>query len=173
MEKELKQRLTGAVILVIAGVVFIPLLLDGAGHHARFSKDVEIPPEPEIKIKSWKEIKEIPANPEKQISSAQTDISQTTTVTPKPHNKTKKTTTPSIKAWALQLGSFSQQTNALVLRDQLRSKGYRAFVDKTVNKSKTSYKVKIGPELDRQKLEKIASKLEKNEKINSLIITHP
>ncbi len=178
MEKALKQRLTGAVILVIAGVVFIPLLLDGAGHHARFSKDVDIPPEPVIKIKSWDEIKEIPAKPmthSKQSSAKQSSkrVEKPVTITKKPEVVTKKTSKPSIKAWALQLGSFSQQTNALVLRDQLRAKGYRAFMEKSVKQGKTSYKVKVGPDLDRSKLEKVAAKLQKEEKINSLVITHP
>lgn len=181
MEKALKQRLTGAVILVVAGVVFIPLLLDGAGHNARFRKDVEIPPEPVIKIKSWDELKEIPANPStptpKPASKPSTSPEKVETKqkqdTKKPVATTKKITRPSIKAWALQLGSFSQQTNALVLRDQLRAKGYKAFVDKTRKLGLTSYKVKIGPDLDRSKLEKIAQKLQNEEKINSLVITHP
>jgi len=179
VEKALKQRLTGAVILVIAGVVFIPLLLDGAGHHARFSKDVDIPPEPVIKIKSWDEIKEIPAKPSQQISAMQPSSTSSAPAdkpavsSKKPVIAAKQTTKPSIKAWALQLGSFSQQTNALVLRDQLRAKGYRAFMEKSVKQGKTSYKVKVGPDLDRSKLEKVAAKLQKEEKINTLVITHP
>lgn len=178
MEKALKQRLTGAVVLVVIGVIFVPLLLDGAGHNARFSRDVEIPPEPVIKIKSWEELKEIPANPAKSVTSTSRTRSETKVVPePKPEKKPvvkpKKVTKPSIKAWALQLGSFKQQTNSLVLRDQLRAKGYRAFVDTTSSKGVTSYKVKIGPDLDRSKLEKIADKLEKQEKLKSIVITHP
>ena len=169
MEKALKQRLTGAIILIILGVIFIPLLLDGAGHHARFSKDIDIPPEPVIKIKSWDELKEIPASSTSAKSSAVADKKPAA----KSSKGTKKTTQPSIKAWALQLGSFSQQTNALVLRDQLRAKGYRAFVEKSGKSDKTSYKVRVGPDLDRSKIEKIAKKLKKNEKIESIVVTHP
>lgn len=170
MEKALKQRLTGAIILVILGVIFIPLLLDGAGHHARFSKNVDIPPEPVIKIKSWDELKEIPAN--ESPVSIQTAEKATKPKTA-PVKPAKKTTKPSINAWALQLGSFSQQTNALVLRDQLRAKGYRAFVEKSAKSGKTSFKVLIGPDLDRSKVEKIAKKLKSKEKIDSIVVTHP
>jgi len=170
VEKALKQRLTGAIILVILGVIFIPLLLDGAGHHARFSKDVDIPPEPVIKIKSWEELKEIPANGSPvSIQSAETATKPKST----PAKPAKKITKPSINAWALQLGSFSQQTNALVLRDQLRAKGYRAFVEKTGKSGKTSFKVRVGPDLDRSKIEKIAKKLKSKEKIDSIVVTHP
>ena len=169
MEKALKQRLTGAIILVILGVIFIPLLLDGAGHHARFSKDVDIPPEPVIKIKSWEELKEIPANGS-PVSIQSEKVTKPKSTPAKPAKKISK---PSINAWALQLGSFSQQTNALVLRDQLRAKGYRAFVEKSGKSGKTSFKVRVGPDLDRSKIEKIAKKLKTKEKIDSIVVTHP
>ena len=167
MEKALKQRLTGAVVLVISGVVLIPLLLDGAGFNARFSKDIEIPPAPIVKIKSWDELKEIPAN------SSTTKTRPRSSANSNSVNKTKKITDPIIKAWALQLGSFSQHTNALVLQDQLRAKGYRAFVVKSKKSEKTRYEVRIGPDLDRSKIEKIAKKLKKTGNRDSLIVTHP
>lgn len=171
MEKALKQRLTGAIVLVISGVVLIPLLLDGAGYNARFSKDIEIPPAPVIKIKSWDELKEIPANaPAAKVKMPSTERKKTTS---QPKVSNKHTTKPSIKAWALQLGSFSQQTNALVLQDQLRAKGYRAFVVKSKKSSNTRYEVRIGPDLDRSKIEKIAKKLKNNGNRDSLIVTHP
>jgi len=164
VDRSLKQRLTGAVVLVISGVVLIPLLLDGAGHNARFSNDIEIPPAPVIKIKSWEELKEIPAG--QGSKSTNKPVS-------KPAIQSKHTSKPSIKAWALQLGSFSQQTNALVLQDQLRAKGYRAFVIKSKKADKTRYEVRIGPDLDRSKIEKIAKKLKTSGNRDSLIVTHP
>jgi DedD protein len=171
VEKALKQRLTGAIVLVISGVVLIPLLLDGAGYNARFSKDIEIPPAPVIKIKSWDELKEIPANvPAAKVKTPSTERKKPTSQA-KVSNK--HTTKPSIKAWALQLGSFSQQTNALVLQDQLRAKGYRAFVVKSKKSSNTRYEVRIGPDLDRSKIEKIAKKLKNSGNRDSLIVTHP
>jgi len=168
VDRSLKQRLTGAVVLVISGVVLIPLLLDGAGHNARFSNDIEIPPAPVIKIKSWEELKEIPAGPVSK--SVQKPASKPAS---KPTIQNKHTNKPSIKAWALQLGSFSQQTNALVLQDQLRAKGYRAFVIKSKKADKTRYEVRIGPDLDRSKIEKIAKKLKTSGNRDSLIVTHP
>ena len=175
MEKALKQRLTGAIALVISGVVLIPLLLDGAGYNARFSRDIEIPPAPVIKIKSWEELKEIPANlPAAKVKTQSTDPKKPVSKpASKPVTSNKKITKPSIKAWALQLGSFSQETNALVLQDQLRAKGYRAFIVKSKKSSNTRYEVRIGPDLDRSKIEKIAKKLKSSGNRDSLIVTHP
>lgn len=171
MDKALKQRLTGAIVLVISGVILIPLLLDGAGYNARFSNDIEIPPAPVIKMKSWSELKEIPANlPAAKVKSQPTERKK---VTSSAKISSKKITKPSIKAWALQLGSFSQQTNALVLQDQLRAKGYRAFVVKSKKSNNTRYEVRIGPDLDRSKIEKIAKKLKSDGNRDSLVVTHP
>ena len=158
-------------MLVISGVVLIPLLLDGAGFNSRFSKEIEIPPAPVIKIKSWDDLTEIPADsPAPAAKPASTADKKTIN---KPVEETKKVSEPIIKAWALQLGSFSQHTNALVLQDQLRAKGYRAFVVKTKRSSNTRYEVRIGPDLDRSNIEKIAKKLKKLNHQDSLIVTHP
>jgi len=40
-------------------------------------------------------------------------------------------------------------------------------------KKKVIYRVRIGPELDRQRLEVIKAKLIKKEKIKSMIVKHP
>ncbi|MDH5516830.1 MAG: SPOR domain-containing protein [Gammaproteobacteria bacterium] len=180
MDRALKQRLIGAIVLVLAGVIFIPLLLDGAGHNARFSRDFEIPAEPDIKIKSWDELKEIPANsrPAKvaiksENSGAEKPLNKTSVAKPEPGSKSKADQKAAVKAWVLQLGSFGQQTNALVLQDRLRAKGYRAFIVETKSFGGSRYKVRIGPDLDRAKAEEIAKQLKKKENIDSIVMGHP
>ena len=57
MEKKLKQRLVGAVVLVALGVILVPALLDGSGYKSRHDRNIEIPVKPflpplkEIKVK--------------------------------------------------------------------------------------------------------------------------
>jgi len=48
MDKQLQQRLVGAVVLVSLGVIFIPALLDGSGYRSRHERSIEIPKEPEF-----------------------------------------------------------------------------------------------------------------------------
>lgn len=48
MEIPLKQRLIGAAVLIALGVIFIPMLLDGAGHREQVTLDMEIPLEPQF-----------------------------------------------------------------------------------------------------------------------------
>jgi len=64
----------------------------------------------------------------------------------------------------LQVGTFGSNENAKKMRDQMRKAGYSAFVYKSTAKGKTSYKVRIGPELERSVLKKIKARLKKYEK---------
>jgi DedD protein len=59
------------------------------------------------------------------------------------------------------------------MRDQMRAAGYTAFVHKSTSKGKSSYKVRVGPELERSVLEKIKSDLKKSKKIDAYIVNHP
>ena len=78
-----------------------------------------------------------------------------------------------IKSFALQVGTFASNENAEKMRDQMREAGYTAFVHKSTSKGKTSYKVRVGPELERSVLEKIKSDLKKSRKIDAYIVNHP
>jgi DedD protein len=78
-----------------------------------------------------------------------------------------------IKSFALQVGTFSRNENAEKMRDEMRKAGYPAFVHKSVSKGKTSYKVRVGPELEHSVLEKIKSDLKKSRKIDAYIVNHP
>ena len=46
MDRALKQRLLGAVILAALLVILVPEWLDGSGHRARYPKNIDIPPAP-------------------------------------------------------------------------------------------------------------------------------
>ncbi|MCK4834564.1 MAG: SPOR domain-containing protein, partial [Gammaproteobacteria bacterium] len=78
-----------------------------------------------------------------------------------------------IKTFALQVGTFASNENAEKMRDKMRKAGYTAFVHKSVAKGKTSYKVRIGPEVERSVLEKVKKNVKKAQKIDSYIVNHP
>ncbi len=133
-------------------MILVPEWLDGAGHRARYSQAVVIPDEPQFKpISEYME-------PRK---TAQTI------------NKLIKPEESRIHAWALQAGSFSQQTNAESMRDRLRAKGYASYVDVLKKPDNTVYRVRIGPELDQQRLEVLQKKIQKDESIETIVVQHP
>lgn len=163
MEAPLQQRIVGAIVLVTLGVIFIPALLDGSGFKSRQAQDIEIKEKPKFPPLSQKKLKPIPT-PLETIKNTQTaaleaDVKQT-------HKKP-------IKSFALQVGTFDSNANAEKLRNKLRKAGYSTFVHKVSSKGKTSYKVRIGPELEHRVLEKIKTDVKKSMKIDGYIVNHP
>ena len=152
MDRKLRKRIIGAIVLAAILVILVPEWLDGAGHKSRYSQNVEIPEKPEFKpIAGFMEAPDSEATINKRIKSEES----------------------SVHAWALQLGSFSKEANAEAMRDKLRAKGYASYVDVLKKPNRTTYRVRIGPELDKQQLEKIKDELGKKEKMKGLLVHHP
>lgn len=163
MEAPLQQRIVGAIVLVTLGVIFIPALLDGSGYKSRQVQDIKIKDKPEFPPLTQKKLKPVPTPLEKN----KTQQDQALKSDPKkPHKK-------AIRSFALQVGTFSSYENAEKLRNTLRKSGYTTFVHKSQSKGKTSYKVRIGPELERSVLDKWNKDLRKSHKIDAYVVNHP
>lgn len=188
MDRILQQRLLGAAILLAVLVIVVPELLDGAGHRSRYPSGVDIPEVPEFKplpaVAALPiEPPQLPALPvpedlppaavtDKPPVSATAPVAaqiETAPVAAKKPVVTARPVAPSRPAWALQIGSFNDKNNALNMRDQFRGKGFTAYVDE----DNGSYRVRIGPELDRQRMEKMQERILKQEKIKGMIVNHP
>jgi len=163
MEAPLQQRIVGAIVLVTLGVIFIPALLDGSGYRSRQVQDIEIKEKPEFPPLTQKKVKPIPTpleiNKQQQVKEQKAEPKQV-------HKKP-------IRSFALQVGTFGSNENAEKMRDQMREAGYTAFVHKSTSKGKASYKVRVGPELERSVLEKIKAELKKSKKIDAYVVNHP
>ena len=75
--------------------------------------------------------------------------------------------------FVVQVGSFSQRQNALVLSDKLEASGYPAFVESGKSNSKSIYRVKVGPKATRSGADQLRQKLLDNEKLKGIIVAHP
>ncbi|MEJ2180066.1 MAG: SPOR domain-containing protein [Gammaproteobacteria bacterium] len=80
---------------------------------------------------------------------------------------------PIVSGWVVQLGSFSVEKNAIKLRDKLRKNGHASFVESYVRDNKTSYRVRVGPELTRELANKLKIQLKKETKIDGLVMAFP
>lgn len=163
MEAPLRQRIVGAIVLVTLGVIFIPALLDGSGYKSRQVQDIVIKEKPQFPPLTQKKVKPIPT-PLEKIKENQ---AKTLKAAPKQPNNTP------LKSFALQVGTFDSDENANKMRDKLRNAGYSTFVLKQHAKGKTSYKVRIGPELEHSVLEKVKADIKKSHKIDAYIVNHP
>jgi len=162
LDRLLKQRLLGAVILVALLVILLPEWLDGAGHKSRYAQQISIPDKPVFE-------------PMTQLmgKAGGMDAPVAGAAGAESTEPVKSRASSSIQAWALQVGSFSEMSNAQQLRDRLRAKAYPAYIDKQTSADKASYRVRIGPELDHARVEALRKSIMSTEKIDGIIVTHP
>jgi cell division septation protein DedD len=73
--------------------------------------------------------------------------------------------------WVVQVGSFSQSKSAEDLVARLRLAGLSAFSEKVTSATGTAYKVRIGPELDRDKAAELARKVKVEHKLDGFVTT--
>ena len=161
MDKSLQQRLIGAILLVALGVIFIPVLLDGSGFKSRNTRSVEMPPEPAFPPLSEIELKPVTPTHRKQKPEP--------AAAARPQSELK----PPTNAFSLQVSTVTIKDNAYALRDKLRQEGYTAYVETRTKNGKTTYRVRIGPELDMDKLKEMKKTVLKEHGLDGFIVNHP
>ncbi len=80
---------------------------------------------------------------------------------------------PAIRAWAVQVGSFKQKSNALKLRDRLRKQKYKAFIEGMQSNAQLIYRVRLGPYVSRASAEQARDSLQTRQKMKGLVVRHP
>jgi DedD protein len=166
LDKTLQQRLIGAILLVALGVIFIPVFLDGSGFKSRNSRSIEMPPEPEFPPLSEIKLEPVvPTHVKEKLAAAP--------VTKVEADKSGNELSTPVNAFALQVSTVTIKDNAYDLRDKLRKQGYSAYVETRTKNGKTSYRVRIGPELDKGKLEKMKATISKEQGLDGFIVNHP
>jgi len=167
LDKTLQQRLLGAILLVALGVIFIPVLLDGSGFKSRQGRSINMPAEPD-----FPPLSEIKLERSAPIHSEDKPASPTPSTTEAPTGIASALDQP-VKAFALQVSTVTIKDNAYSLRDKLRKDGYSAYVETRTRNGKTSYRVRIGPELDIARLKEMKKTLSKEQGLDGFIVNHP
>lgn len=76
--------------------------------------------------------------------------------------------------WVVQVVSVSHEDKAIKLRDELRAKGYKAFIVKgDAGGGRSVYRVRVGPELLRTTADQIKLKLRQDTKLDGLVMQYP
>jgi len=178
MEKTLKERIVGAIVLVAVVVLVVPVFLDGPPSEGEIiSERVPLPGQSEQKIQTvvLDRDRDEPV-PVQASNSARPNTRQTAATTPPPPQRNeaeakpqpeRATATPVQAAgsatgmWAVQLGSFANQQNAEKLAADLRKQGFAAFLSQLSTSSGQLHRVRIGPQKDRESAEAMAARLQK------------
>jgi DedD protein len=92
---------------------------------------------------------------------------------PKPEASTKAAIPSGASGWVVQVASFSDQPKAFTLRDRLRKAGHPAFVERAHSGAgATIYRVKVGPVLQRTEADRLKQQVDKETKLNSLVMKY-
>ena len=189
MDDGLKQRIVGIIVLIALAMIFVPMLFDTKTKNS-YVEATQIPEAPQMpKLNAldnsnatekappvetadsyqqqvWQhqdqaqepnafDEEEVDAEPKTSGLSAN---SSDTTSTVKPAVTMAEDGLP--ETWTLQVGMFSDKTNADVLRKQLTDKGYQAYVRELKDeKAGTTFKVFVGPDAERAHAEQVKKKL--------------
>jgi len=73
--------------------------------------------------------------------------------------------------YSVQLASFAQRKNALVLVNRLKSKGYVARIDKISGKQGDQYKVVVGKSREREQALKLKNQLAQGMQLHGFVVT--
>lgn len=168
MDNNLKQRLIGAIVLVALAIIYIPMLFENENNEFGLKPNtVIIPPMP---VAASKVIIAPPIQPKITMPSVNTKLAPTlkdnTSIVP--HASPKEFL---IEGWVIKMGAFTKQKNAENLRDKLRAAKYKAYIKYQPNNQPAMYRVYVGPQLNRKKIESLRIKLLKqNLQLNDIKI---
>ncbi len=196
MHQRLKERLVGAAVLVVIAVIFIPMLLTGPTDSSSITK-TNIPERPAEKFSSkliplndsLKPIKEdnptaemnIESDPvvevtEEKVEEPTKTVSETAEkniATEAAKEKIITNKPVGLTAWVVQLGSFASKVNADKLNLSLRKSGFPAFVEPLTKNGKTSYRVRVGPEILRADADALLKKIKSKMKLDGIVLSYP
>jgi len=72
------------------------------------------------------------------------------------------------------VGSFSSADNAQALRDRLKAAGFTAFTEPGRSADGSAFtRVFVGPEIQREKADALAARLQKSEGLKALVVRYP
>ena len=198
MERALKERIIGAVVLVIFAVLVVPIFLDGPPADGEIvTERVLLPGQEDQKTQTVVLDRDrtdpvpaastpVQAKPEPVVPEPVREEPKPAVVQQQPEQEkapetqeekpaAKPAPTPAASTtgmWAVQLGSFSNKDNAEKLAADLRKQGYAAFLSQLSTDKGQLHRVRIGPQKDRASAEAMAARLAKVGH-NGQVVPHP
>jgi len=200
MDRALKERIIGAIVIVLFVVLVVPVFLDGPTNSGEMiSEQVPLPgqsgDENSTIILERDRTEPVPVatnNSQPATKVAQPDPTPPTSTPtqaaqrdPEPQVAQEEAQTPPVDRpaaepavssttgmWAVQLGSFGNRENAEKLAADLRKRGFLPFLSKLSTSSGELHRVRIGPQKDRASAEAVAAELQKAGR-KGQVVPHP
>jgi len=201
MDQNIKNRLVGVIVIFALAVIFLPMILDGSGVR-KDQHEVVIPPQPLVTANPEFEQKmvelqaKVDALPDLESrfideKSSEDKIVRSTEAgdkepaepaaepkkEPQPEAQVEPDATPQVKtggdSWVLQVGSFQDRGKALAQRDKLRKSNVAAvFIEQFKSNNKSSFRVRLGPFLNRDQTKVAQNKIKAKHDIDGIIMKY-
>lgn len=193
METEVKERLVGAVILVLLAVLVVPALLSGPRQAAPVEpgaspelRSVEIdlggpreaPPVEIVPLDEPVQEAQPAAPPEAPTGvpgteeAAPAEAPAPVAAPPPASPATVQAPIPSGQGWAVQVAALSSRDAAARRVAELKQRGYPAFLLEYRTDGRVLYRVRVGPETTRERAAALAARLQA-EGIQGNVVNHP
>lgn len=163
MKRVNKQHIVYALVLISMGLLLYPQLFDGKVFQNNDAPPILAPlPVPQVPIYLSEIEKPLPVLPEEWVDDEKLAA--------------KNSAAPELDddlipvSWTLQLAAFFQKENAIILRDQLRRAGYRAYQRTVALSNESMVYVYVGPELVRNKAESLLADINKTYQLKGVVV---
>lgn len=193
LDKGLKQRIVGALVLVALAVIFLPMLFSREDELRQVVVDAPAMPEAPVMPPVALEPVTVPEPvAEDEVPPVEPVPSPTPTPAPQdappianapvapvaapevPVASNKPTTAPASQldasslpvSWSVQLASLSSRSGAEKLQETLRSKGYNAYVRSFEGMNR----VFVGPVIERAEADRLRDVLNRQHKLNGFVV---
>jgi len=169
-----RYRLTGGIFLIATAIIVLPMLFDGAGIAP--AGVPEMPPQEGVieapVVASLQPAELAPATAlRQQLDDEAFDRTTATRLGDPVLSPADGSSAGSLpQSWAIQVASFSDRSNAIALRNQLRSDGYQAVLSDVKGLTGTATRVAIGPFIDRADATKLEHELEKRYGMDAIVV---
>lgn len=188
LDKGLKQRMVGALVLLALAVIFLPMLLSREDESRRVMVDApempaapEMPnvevqpvavPEPQLlpdepvgpdAVQSLEPV-EVPSLEQPAVAAVPVPAAAPAAAPPVAPSKLDANSLPI--SWSVQLASLSSSDGAQKLQKTLRSQGYNAYIRSVDGMNR----VFVGPLIERAEADRLRDQLNRQHKLNGFVV---
>ncbi|MDX1367777.1 SPOR domain-containing protein [Pseudomonas sp.] len=188
LDKVLRQRIVGALVLVALAVIFLPMLLSREDELRRVVVDAPampkapampqiemqsvVVPEPQELPEELEPIAEAPAPAEAAPAPEPEPEPEPVVAAPAPGSAPTQAPASRLDAnslpvsWSVQLASLSSRTGAETLQKTLRSQGYNAYIRSVDGMNR----VFVGPVIERTEANRLREQLNRQHKLSGFVV---
>lgn len=169
----LRQRLWGAAVLIAIAVIVLPLILDGAGSESQFRQVERLREEPSFTTPVAQPVvaAAVP-NAQAPVTAEMRSMNASNASRDMLERVLPDAPRPQLSAWVVQAAALSAESDALALRDKLRSAGFASFV-RDRDADTEPFRVLVGPMIKQATAETARSNVGALLKNDPILLTYP